>query len=165
MKKLSLIMITRSAVIAALYFCATVFTAPICFGPMQLRIAEALTLLPFVFPETAIGLAIGCALANISSPFGLVDVFVGAGVTLIAGLLTSKCKNIFLATLPPILLNAFIIPLIWVFSGVEEIYLTAAIYLLVSQALIIILLGIPVARTISAIPSIGAFERYEKKKK
>lgn len=158
-------MITRSAVIAALYFCATVFTAPISFGPMQLRIAEALTLLPFVFPETAIGLAVGCAFANISSPFGLVDVIVGAGVTLLAGFLTSKCKNVFLAMLPPILLNAFIIPLIWVFSGTGEIYWTAVIYLLVSQALVIIVLGVPVARTIASLPSIGALERYEKKKK
>ncbi len=158
-------MITRSAVIAALYFCATVFTSALSFGPIQLRIAEALTLLPFIFPEATIGLAVGCALANITSPFGLVDVLIGASVTLVAGFLSSKCKNIFIAALPPVVLNAFIIPIVWSIAGVEQVYITAVIYMLVSQAIVIYFIGVPVAKTIGSLPAIGALERYEKKKK
>lgn len=144
MKKLSLYLITRSAVVSALYFCITTLFAPISFGPLQFRIGEALTLLPVIFPETTIGLAIGCALANISSPFGLVDIIVGSLVTLVAGFLSSKCKNVYLAGLPPVLLNALIIPIIWVALGVDEMYLLNAIYLVLSQSVVVYGIGIPI---------------------
>ena len=152
MKKISLYLITRSAVISALYFCITMLTAPISFGPIQIRIGESLTLLPILFPESAIGLAVGCALANISSPFGLIDVIVGSAVTLVAGILTSKCKNIYVAGLPPVLLNAIILPFVWLCMGVEEFYFLNVLYLTVSQSIVVYLIGIPVVKAIKKVP-------------
>lgn len=113
MTKKPVIYLVRSAVISALYFCLTTVLSPISFGVVQFRLSEALTMLPFLFPEASIGLCIGCALSNIVSPFGIWDVIVGSLVTLVAGILTSKIKNVYLAGLPPVLLNAFILPIVW----------------------------------------------------
>jgi uncharacterized membrane protein len=155
MKKFSLYVVTRSAVISALYFCITMLTAPISFGPIQIRIGESMTLLPVLFPEASIGLAIGCALANISSPFGILDVIVGSTVTLVAGLLSSKCKNVYLAGLPPVLLNAIILPMVWIYLGVEEFYLLNVLYLTVSQGIVVYLIGIPIVKAIERVPALN----------
>ena len=81
--------ITRAALIGVVYYVATVAIPAISYGVLQFRIGEALTLLPLVFPESVIGLTIGCLLANIFSPFGWADIVFGSLATLIAGLLTA----------------------------------------------------------------------------
>ena len=154
MKKISLFMITRSAVISALYFCITMLTAPISFGPIQIRIGESLTLLPVLFPEASIGLAIGCALANMSSPFGIWDVVIGSTVTLIAGILSSKCKNVYIVGLPPVLLNAIILPFVWLCMGVEDLYFLNVLYMIASQSIVIYIVGIPLVKAIQKVPAL-----------
>ncbi len=103
--------ITRIGVVAALYFILTVIAYPISFGQVQIRIAESLTVLPFIFPETVFGVTIGCFIANLLSPFGVIDMIFGTLFTFLAALLTmilgKHKKSIFLAPLPPVLLNAF----------------------------------------------------------
>ncbi|MBQ2714155.1 MAG: QueT transporter family protein [Clostridia bacterium] len=142
----SVLVLIRCAVISALYFCLTTLLAPISFGAIQFRLAEAMCLLPMLFPEASVGLCIGCALANLSSPFGVWDVVVGSLVTLVAGFLTSKIKNVWLAGLPPILLNAFILPIIWSVMGVGELYILNVLSLLVSQSVVIYAGGIPLVK-------------------
>ena len=78
------------------------------FGPVQLRFGEALTVLPFLFPCTTWGLFVGCIISNILSPYGLLDLVVGSLATLIAGLMTAKCKKKWLAPLPPVLVNGIL---------------------------------------------------------
>ncbi len=116
--------ITVSALIAALYTALTLFLAPISFGMIQIRISEALTVLPAVYPPAIIGLTLGCFLSNLIgflsslSPLGLFDCLFGTTATLIAALLTyyigkktSGKKLLVLAPLPPVLVNAVIIGL------------------------------------------------------
>ena len=148
MMKKPLLYLVRSAVVAALYFVLTIVLAPISFGVVQFRLSEALVLLPFIYPETALGLVVGCALANITSPFGLIDIIVGAVVTGIAGYLTSRIKNIWLAPLPPILLNAIILPITWAIVGVEGLYIINVLSLLASQSVVIYILGIPLVKAV-----------------
>ena len=50
--------LTRAAVIGALYAVLTLIAAPISYGPLQFRISEALCVLPWFFPESALGLFI-----------------------------------------------------------------------------------------------------------
>ena len=57
--------LTRGAIIAALYAALTLLLAPISYGEVQFRLAEALTVLPVVLPEAVPALAVGCLLANI----------------------------------------------------------------------------------------------------
>ena len=95
--------------IAALYAALTVVLAPISYGPVQFRVSEALTLLPFYISEAIPGLFVGCIFANFFGGFGLVDMVFGSLATLIAAVLTLKSRNIFVGALWPVLSNMIII--------------------------------------------------------
>jgi len=79
------------------------------YGPVQVRIAEALTVLPFLFPWAKWGLYAGCIAANLASPFFVWDVTLGAFATLLAAFLTSKMPKAYLAPLPPVIINAVLV--------------------------------------------------------
>ena len=148
-KKIPLIYLTRAACIAAIYFILTVLLEPLSYGPIQLRFSEALTLLPIIFPEAIAGLTIGCALANIFSWFGIVDIVLGSLTTLIAAILTYMLRRKpLLAALPPILLNAAIVPIVIILSGDTTAYYLLAGSILISQAIIIYALGLPLTQTL-----------------
>lgn len=66
------------AVVGALYAALTMLLAPISYGNLQFRISEALCVLPVFFPYTSVGLFLGCALANMISAAGILDVVIGA---------------------------------------------------------------------------------------
>lgn len=98
-----------AAVVAALYTVLTLALPMLSYGPIQVRFSEALTVLPFLFPETIPGLAIGCFLANLlGSPYAL-DMIFGTLATLIAAIWTSRCRHKWFAPLPPVIANAVII--------------------------------------------------------
>lgn len=106
--------ITHSAMIAAIYVVLTLLFRPFSFGEIQVRIAEALTILP-VFTSAAIpGLFIGCLIANILGGSILPDIIFGSLATLIGAYFTCllRKKNKFLAPLPPIISNTVIIPFV-----------------------------------------------------
>jgi len=98
--------LARMGIIAGLYFALTVAFGSFAYGPVQVRISEALTVLPFLWPAAIPGLTIGCALANLFGPFGMMDVIVGSLLTLVAALLTTRMPRTWMAPLPPILINA-----------------------------------------------------------
>ena len=99
--------LVRVAMIAAIYVVLNIIFAPISYGPIQVRIAEALVVFSFIDSSAIMGLFLGCILANIYGGLGMVDVIGGSLCTLIAAYLTYKVKNPKLAPLPPILINAF----------------------------------------------------------
>ncbi|WDC83767.1 QueT transporter family protein [Caloramator sp. mosi_1] len=103
----------KAGLIAALYVVLTLPFASFSYGPIQFRVAEALTIIPLYETAAIPGLFIGCMFANIFGGFGLVDIVFGSLTTLLAAYLTSKAPNMYIGVLPPILLNALIIP-IWV---------------------------------------------------
>ena len=108
-QKLTLAAMTAAAY-AALSLLGAVFG--LTFGPIQVRFSEALCLLPFLFPETAWGLGVGCLIANVFSPYGALDIVVGSLSTLIAALLTARCQKKWLAPLPPVIANTVLIGLV-----------------------------------------------------
>ena len=106
--------LTQAAMIAALYVALTYIFAPISFRAVQVRIAEALTILP-VFTAAAVpGLFVGCLLGNLLSGALIPDVIFGSFATLIGAVFTRKLRNFspFLAPVPPILSNTLIIPFV-----------------------------------------------------
>lgn len=115
--------LTKASLIAALYIVLVllqILPLPfinLTFGPVQLRIAEGLVLLPLVESAAIPGVFVGCLLSNLLlsyfSGFGLLDILGGSLVTLIAAYLTSKMKNKITGMLPPIVLNGLIVS-IWV---------------------------------------------------
>lgn len=114
MKNKSILFMTQAAMIAAIYVVLTVLFAPFGFGEIQVRIAEALTVLPFFTPAAIPGLFIGCLLGNIMSGAPLPDIVFGSLATLIGALFTYllRRQNKFIAPIPPILSNIIIIPLV-----------------------------------------------------
>ena len=62
----------RNAIIAALYAALTISLAPLSYGPIQVRVSEFMTLLAFTNRKCMPGLVLGCFLANIGSPYGLI---------------------------------------------------------------------------------------------
>ena len=82
--------IAFAGVVGALYAVLTLVLHPISYGPLQFRIAEALTVLPFFFPSMVWGLFVGCIIANLGSPYGIIDIIAGPLASLLAGLCTMK---------------------------------------------------------------------------
>ena len=97
MKKLTVRQITFSALVGALYVALCYFgnIFGLNFGIFQCRFAW--------------GLFAGCVLSNLLSPYGLPDLIFGSLATLLAGLLTARCKNRWLAPLPPVICNGLIV--------------------------------------------------------
>jgi len=128
----------RAGVIAALYVALTYIFMPFAFGPLQIRPAEALCILPLFFPEAVPALYVGCMLSNLTSPYLIYDVFIGSLATLISAFGTYMVGRyikkdglkLFLGGLFPILANALIIPLIIVFlcNGAADYANTAIAY-------------------------------------
>ena len=114
MKNKRVLFLTHAAMIAAIYVILTEIFAPISFSVGQVRIAEALTILPVFTPAAIPGLFIGCLIGNIIGGAVLPDISFGSFATLIGACFTYllRKQNKFLAPLPPILSNTIIIPLI-----------------------------------------------------
>ncbi|MEM1607045.1 MAG: QueT transporter family protein [Candidatus Bathyarchaeia archaeon] len=72
--------ISLTAFFAAAYAAGVILFAPISFDPrFQIRVADALLPLSMIFgPPAALGLGLGCSIANLYSGYGIVDV-VGGG--------------------------------------------------------------------------------------
>ena len=127
MRKFSTKDLTLAAMVAAVYTVLTVFLPIPQYGEVQFRIAECMTVLPFLFPWAAPGLIVGCFLANLlGSPFVLDWVF-GTLATALACFLTVRMPNKWLAPLPPVLCNAFIVgaEIAWYLVGFGPGFLAA----------------------------------------
>jgi len=118
MRKITTRDLTLAAVVAALYVVMGCFSEifGLAYGPVQVRFAEALTVLPFLYPATAPGLAVGCLITNLLSPYGPADIILGTLATAIAAYLTARMPRWYLAALPPILVNAIILPPMWAWA-------------------------------------------------
>lgn len=140
--------VALSAMVAALYGALTVGLAPISYGPVQFRVAEALTLLPFFMPEAIPGLFVGCLISNLFGGFGLPDVILGSTATLAAAWMTYRMPNIWLAAIPPVMINALVVGLYlaWI---TETPWALSIIYIGASQAVICFGLGIPLCNILA----------------
>ena len=114
MKNKSVLFMAQAAMIAAIYVVLTIVFAPFSFGEVQVRIAEALTILPVFTPAAIPGLFIGCLIGNILGGALLPDIIFGSLATLIGALFTYllRKRSKFLAPLPPILANIVVVPFV-----------------------------------------------------
>lgn len=118
--------IAFASIIAASYvvltFVANAFG--LASGAIQIRLSEALTILPVFTPYAIPGVVIGCLLANTLTGCTLWDIILGSIATLIGALGTYALKNHkLLATVPPMIANAVIVPFVLIkFYGLEGTY-------------------------------------------
>lgn len=130
MKKISARQLTTAAAIAALYTVlslASSFIPPVG-GVFQFRVSEALTILPYFTPAAIPGLFIGCLLSNLITGALPYDLVFGSLATLIGAIGTFALRKLgkntsrtlpggmplgaWLAPLPPIAANTFIMPFV-----------------------------------------------------
>lgn len=166
------------AVVGALYAALTMLLAPISYGNLQFRISEALCVLPVFFPYTSVGLFLGCALANMISAAGILDVVFGSLATLCAGLCAAACGREarrtgampsaampsaamrVLVCLSPVVWNGVVIGAVLAWSVARDAFwqsfLLFGAEVALGEAGVLFLLGMPL---ISLIPRIFHLER------
>jgi len=157
--------LTLAALIAAIYTTATLILPIPQYLGVQFRVAEAMTVLPFLFPEAIPGLAVGCFLANLLGSPIMLDWIFGTLATLLAAMWTRRMPHLWLAALPPVVCNAVIVgaEIAWftVQSGGAfwPAYGLNALTVGLGEAAACYILGVPLARLLDK--SLGAGQRLE----
>ncbi|MCL2593363.1 MAG: QueT transporter family protein [Defluviitaleaceae bacterium] len=145
--------ITKIGATAAIYFVLTLANSALSFGDVQFRISEILNLLAFINPIYGIGVVIGCFLANLTSPLGLLDPIFGTFATLLAVICISKTRKLqmamprklFIATLWPTIFSGPIVGfmLFWV---LELPFFISTMWVSLGQFVVVTLAGYPIFR-------------------
>ena len=115
MKKLTVRDLTLAAMIAGLYVVLTMVSAAmgLASGAIQVRISEALCILPVFTPAAVPGLWIGCLLANLVTGCAPWDIVFGSLATLLGAVGTRLLRQRpLLAWIPPVLSNMLIVPVV-----------------------------------------------------
>ena len=140
MKKNKVLFLTQAAMIAALYVVLTFVSNAfgLASGAIQIRISEALTILPYFSPVAVPGLFIGCIISNLLTGCALLDVIFGSLATLLGAVGTRMLRKWkWLAPLPPIVSNTVIVPFVLTYvyalpGGIPYFMLTIGIGELIS---------------------------------
>ncbi|MGL5245375.1 MAG: QueT transporter family protein [Sarcina sp.] len=147
--------IVISGLIAALYATLTLALAPLSYGNIQFRISEILVLLAAINSEYIIGLTLGCFLANMLGPNGMVDVVIGTLATFLsvqAIYLTTKfIKNkhaLIIASLWPTIINGIMIGIMLNIVAKMPLFLTM-IEVGLGEFVVITIIGVPVFKLMS----------------
>jgi len=154
--------LTVGAMLGAIYAVLTMVLPIPQYAGVQVRLAEALMVLPFLYPGCTSGLFVGCVIANLLSPYGLLDVIAGSGATLLACLWTSRMRNWHLAFLPAVVCNALIVGAVIAFAqtglgpAFATAYLLNALSVGVGECLACGVLGTVLLRQL---PRLSAFRR------
>lgn len=149
-----------AAVIGALYAVLTMVLSPISYGPLQFRVSEVLCILPYFLPCTAWGLFCGCAIANLMSAAGILDIIFGSSATLIACLcmarLGKKERSIrteVAACLMPVVWNCVIVGAVLCYSMTDLMpwnnlvpFLIYAGDVALGEAVVMFAIGLPLMR-------------------
>ena len=162
MKSLSPPRLTFAALIAAVYAALTIALGFISYGPIQFRVAEVLCILPFFLPFTTWGLFVGCLIANLMSPVGVLDVIFGSLATLGCCLCSAaigrnwdgkswgKC---ILSCLMPVVWNAVIIGLLLALFYAEDGRAKIVLFFIYGaevgfgELVVLFVLGLPLMRS------------------
>lgn len=115
MKERRALYITQAAMIAAIYVVLTYFVNAfgLANGAIQVRISEALCILPVFTPAAVPGLFIGCLISNTMTGAVIWDVIFGSFATLAGAIGTYLLRHTrFLYTLPPVIANMLVVPLV-----------------------------------------------------
>lgn len=158
MKKKSTAYLTQAAIIAALYAVLTFFLQPLSFSGGQLRISEALTILPVITPAAVPALAVGCFISNLVSPFGVLDLVLGTSATLVAAVLSRLTAHVRIKNLPvlsaasPVVLNSISAGLVIAIMNGGGFTLAAfaasALSVAAGESIVCFLLGLPLCRVL-----------------
>ncbi len=137
--------LTQAAVIAAIYVVMTYFVNAINLanGAIQIRLSEALCILPVFTPAAIPGLFVGCLLSNTLTGCVIWDIIFGSLATLIGAIGSRMLRHTrFLYTLPPVIANVVVVPLVLRYAyGVGDAVLFLAITVGIGEVISVCFLG------------------------
>ena len=147
--------LARGAMIAALCAAITLLLAPISYGEVQIRLSEALTLLPVLLPEAVPALAVGCLLANVLGGCTIFDIVFGTLATLLAALCTRALRaHFFPAAAMPVLFNGLIVGAVVHYAYAPVVPLPLCmVFVAAGEAVACFVLGPVVLRALRSLPS------------
>lgn len=139
-KKLTVNALAKISLVATLYCVVTIAFSEISYGGIQARPSELLNFLAFIDPLYIPGLVLGCAISNLYS-FGFIDVIVGSLATLVSTYMIYKSKNLFVASLWP-LINAIVVP-IELYIVANQPILFNVVTIFIGEFLVMTIVGYP----------------------
>ncbi len=154
--KLSVRELSHAALIAAAYAALSWVSSlfGLTFGPVQLRLSEALCVLPLRERAAVPGLALGCLLTNLLSPYGLLDMLLGTAATLCAALWSARSRTGAEAAFAPVVCNSVVVGalLAWEETGFSAAFAPLFAYhaftVALGEALVCFALGLPLLRAL-----------------
>ena len=144
--------ILKIIIVISIYVALCFFLQGISFGPLQLRISELLCLLTIENPIYIIAVSVGCFISNLLfSTLGSIDAIVGTLATLLGCSLGYLLRKIKIKGFPIVsaliisLVNAVVISLetSYVLNN-NEILLISFIEILISEIIILVIIGFPI---------------------
>ncbi len=139
------------ALIASAYAALTLLLAPISYYQVQVRVADALLALSILMGWPSIlGVTLGCFIANVLGPFGLIDAIGGSVANFIASLVGWKLRrNKFLAlVVMPVIVSAIVSSYLYALFNVP--YIVTFLYILAGSLVSISGLGYLLTKAIES---------------
>lgn len=134
--------LTKQGFIVALYVVLSLAVPELGFGPIQFRVSEVLTLLAFLDSAYITPLTLACAIVNLWSPFGFIDVIFGSLASFLALSSMSKVKNIYTASIFPALFSIIIGLEILIISTEPINFFLVTGQIILSELIIVSLIGV-----------------------
>ena len=134
--------LVRMSVVASLYVVLTYSLPTLAYGPIQFRLSEVMTILAFIDPFYVLPLTLGCAIANIASPFGMIDVIIGSIASFLALYSMSKVKNIYLASIFPSIFSIIIGLEIFFLSSQPINFFLVTGQIMISEFVVVSIVGV-----------------------
>lgn len=134
--------LVKSAGVAALYAVLTLLLPVASYGPIQFRFSEILVLLVFYNKRFIPGLVLGCALANMFSPMMVFDVIFGTLSSYIAFKLMQRAKNLYIASIFPVLLVSVPALGTWLYLASDEVFLVLLMQFMLSEFVMVSIIGV-----------------------
>ncbi len=148
--------LTKTAIVAALYAVITWAFYFVGYNAIQFRISEMMVLLAFFDKKYIPGLVLGCFIANLASPFGIVDIIFGTAASLFVvcmialtrKVLGFNVKSLYISSLWASV-SAFIIAyeIVFIFGAPESFWYWVAM-VAIGEFVVVTILGAPIAKWI-----------------
>jgi uncharacterized membrane protein len=158
-------LLLQAAIIAAVYAVLTIALSAISYGPMQVRVSEALTVLAGLTPAAVPGLIIGCVIANLASPVGIVDVIFGSLATALAAAASYKLRKYdWLVPLPPVIANGIIVGLVLHYAYAVPNLWACMGWVALGELIACYVIGLPLLKIFRRYPKLFSSAEEDEKK-
>ena len=135
--------ISYNAIICALYVALVFIFSFMSYESIQVRLAEVLIFIVLINKRYTIGITMGCFIANLIGPFGLIDAIVGSIVTYLCCIMLIYVKRAWV--------GIFILPICNILVGLEIAFLSNANYEATLMIIFFVMIGEIIAGILGAL--------------